>query len=401
MHHIKSDQFVENARAVFEEVKADDRIRKVIFTRDNTTDFSINDAINTRIAKLKTFKGLWLMLRCKVLFVTHSVAMDYSFRWSEGFSVLKLDLRRRHIINLWHGIPLKKLYALWNPQVKERLDRIKYRQVERRHYEGLIASSQIDSYAMATMFHPIKYDHIWLTGLPRNDFLLRSFEKLPLYLQKQIVVVRQIKNDKRLVTYAPTYRQTAAVTGSAYYQFSGQEINKLKKLLKKHNAVFGFRMHYFRNASNLFNMEKYIDNESIFDLGHQAVSEIAPIIRESDMIITDYSSVYIEALYKNKPVLSFAYDIEHYKANQDGLLYDMKIAFPGPVVSDFEELLIKMDEELSGPSLTQTERYQLAQKLFYEFKDDQNSKRVVQRINNLHRARADKTIYEVSNDVSS
>ena len=30
VHHIKSEQFIENARALFEEVKGDEKIRKII-----------------------------------------------------------------------------------------------------------------------------------------------------------------------------------------------------------------------------------------------------------------------------------------------------------------------------------------------------------------------------------
>lgn len=383
VHHIKSDQFIENARAVFEEVKSDKSIKKIIFTRDNTIDFGIEDAENAIIVKLMTLRGLMLMLKCKVVFVTHSISMDFSYRFgSSQFSVLKLNMNKRVVVNLWHGIPLKKLYALWNPDVRKRLDRVKYRHFERKHYAGLITSSQIDSYAMATMFYPIKYENIWVTGLPRNDFLIKDKADLPNYLRTQLETIKTLKGGKKLVTYAPTYRQTSAVSDASYYQFTDSEVEALKLVLEKHNAILGFRMHYFRNNDNLFNLEKYVDNKTIFDLGHKSFPEISQIIRESDLIISDYSSVFIEALFVNKPVIGFAYDLDSYRDNQDGLLYDMDIAFPGPVVKEFDNLIEMIDGELTTNSQIESDKYKVIRKFYYEYTDAKNSIRVINEVKN-------------------
>ena len=176
---------------------------------------------------------------------------------------MKLSLKKRIVINLGHGIFLKKGNAIANQSVKNRVLRVDYRRMEPKYYRAIIASSRVDSYAMAAMFYPIKYENVWLTGLPRNDFLSMELENLPAFLRAQVQWLRQIKNGRKLIVYAPTYRQVAAVKEAAYYQFSRDEIDELKKLLKKHNVVMGFRMHYFRNSEYLINLEKYIDNEYI------------------------------------------------------------------------------------------------------------------------------------------
>ncbi|MEP1305329.1 MAG: CDP-glycerol glycerophosphotransferase family protein [Balneola sp.] len=380
-HHIKSDQFVENARALFEEVKKDASFKKIIFSREGVYDFEIDGAVNYEVLSLKSLKGVIALMKCQVLFVTHSISMDYSFRFGNSdFSVNKLNLSNRHVINLWHGIPLKKLYALWNTKVKSRLDRVGYRNVERKGYKGLISSSRIDSYAMATMFHPLEYSRVWTTGLPRNDFLLMSKKELPNYFKEQLNRLEEIKKDKKLILYAPTYRQTKVDSSSKYYQFSSEEIDNLKNVLKKHNAIFGFRMHYFRNDENLFNVEDFIDNELIFDLGHSEFSEIAVTIRGANMVISDYSSVFVESMYVNKPLISFAYDLEHYEAHQDGLLYDYNLVFPGKVVKSFVELIRSIDEEMENPDIVNSEGYQFSKKFFFENIDKLNSRRVVDKI---------------------
>ncbi|WPR71616.1 CDP-glycerol glycerophosphotransferase family protein [Flavobacterium sp. NG2] len=381
VHFIKSDQFVENTRAVFEEVKSDQSIHKILFTRDNLTDFYIEEALNYRVVKLKSFEGLYLFMKCKVLFVAHSISMDYTLRYGPSkFVVLKANMSKRKVINLWHGIPFKKLFALWNPLVKKRGDRVRFRRYERKMYSGLICSSEVDAYAMTAMFHPIKNAQVWQTGLPRNDFLLLAYNELPNYLKSQIDYIKEIKKDKKLILYAPTYRQTAAVGSSEYYQFTDEEIKKLVVILKDNNAILGIRLHYFRHSDTLFNIEKYIDDEFIFDLGHTKIPEIAPLIREADFVVSDYSSVFIEAMYLNKSVIAFAYDFEHYSKEQDGVLYDFKMVFPGDIVSNYDELLSSLDVALQTNEENSNERYRNAQRFFYKHRDTSNSKRVVEMV---------------------
>ncbi|SEP87151.1 CDP-glycerol glycerophosphotransferase [Pseudomonas cuatrocienegasensis] len=384
VHPLKTNQFVENARAVYEEVKNDPGICKLIFCRGcDAASLRLELGPNTRLIELQTLSGLLQLSRCGVYVLTNSIAMDISWRWLDGgFSVLRANLTRRIVINLWHGIPLKRLFALVSPELQKRADRTNYRRLERAHYDGLVCSSDVDSYAMAAMFYPIEYSRLWITGLPRNDFLRMAYADLPGFLRDDVDVIRRWKGSRRLITYAPTFRDSE-VTASQCYQFSDDEIAQLRALMVKHNAIFGFRMHYFRKGEQLFNMERFIDAETIIDLGHGAIQEIAPVLRESDVVVTDYSSVYIDALYIDKPVLSFAYDLEHYQTQQNGLLYDMAIAFPGPVVSDFSHLLEALDRELSCAQQVESDRYQMIKKLFFNFQDDRNSARVVERLKAL------------------
>ncbi len=160
------------------------------------------------------------------------------------------------------------------------------------------------------------------------------------------------------------------------------EIDALKCLLQENNAVLGYRPHYFKNSEQYFNLDRFIDNEFIFDVSQAVVPEYSALARELDVLVTDYSSVYIEALYLNKPIICFGYDIEHYRTQEDGLLYDMDLAFPGPVVKYFADVLTAIQEKLhANPQDIQREQA-TAKKLFFKYDDAQNSKRVVERIRN-------------------
>src|SRR5690554_6523378 len=106
-HHLHTDRFIENQRALFECIKTDSDIRKFVFYRGTAPDLGIEDAVNYELTRHGSLRGLFILARCKVVLLTHSISMDYSFRWGGGkFSIFKLNMRRRLIVNLWHGIPL-------------------------------------------------------------------------------------------------------------------------------------------------------------------------------------------------------------------------------------------------------------------------------------------------------
>lgn len=380
-HHLHTGRFIENQRALFEQVKADPSIRKLVFYRGVPDDWRIEGAINYQAVEHGTWRAFWLLARSKIVLLTHSISMDFSLRWPDGhFVVLKLNCKKRIVVNLWHGVALKRLLTVANAATQQHTDRVAYRTQERKGYSGLIVSSDVDSYAMAAMFYPLNYQQVWLTGLPRNDFLTQAEALLPRYIQDSLEQIRQIKQGKKLIVYAPTYRQTSVSETAHYYQFTQAEIDTLKQLLREQNAVLGYRPHYFKNSEQYFNLDQFIDSELIFDVSQAVVPEYSALARELDVLVTDYSSVYIEALYLSKPVICFGYDIEHYKTQQDGLLYDMELAFPGPVVKHFADVLTALQEKLhANPQDIQHEQA-TAKKLFFKYDDAQNSKRVVKRI---------------------
>lgn len=380
-HHLHAGRFIENQRAMFECIKADPSIRKIIFFRGEREDFRIHDAVNYEIVEHGTLRGAWMLMRCKVVFLTHSISMDFSLRWGErGFFILPLAMRPRVVVNLWHAISLKRLYYTANEKTRKHTDRIRYRNRERSGYAGLIASSDIDSYAMAAMFYPLNYLQVWCTGLPRNDFLTGDEKQLPHYILDSIQKIRVLQGARRLVVYAPTYRQTSACEGAFYYQFSDIEIDRLKNLMRKHNAVFAYRPHYFKNSNQFFNLDKFIDGELIIDLSISAVPEFSAVARECDLLVTDYSSVHLETLYLGKPAVCFAYDLDSYKRQQDGLLYDLSLVFPGRICESFDAMLDAVDEQLSGKRGDSALQAESARKMFFEYRDGKNSERVYNRV---------------------
>lgn len=373
-HFIQRDRVVGNMRSVLDFVKEDVGVKKIIFTISGVTNLNIDNYKNTEVVNMFSVKGLLLLLQTKVVLCDNTVFMNFSEGWN--YNVIKMNLKRRVIVNLWHGIPLKKIQYLSPTKIGENIPRS---MLEKYFYAGLIASSSVDSYAMSVCFYSIDPKNIWITGLPRNDYLVKSVDLLPEDYKVQADRILKIKGDKKLILYAPTYREVV-IFGASYYQFSDNEIEKLLNFLKKNNAVLGVRLHYYRNSSELCNIEKFIDNEYIFNLGQAIINEAGIVVRFSDAIITDYSSLFLDAVYVNKPVFSFAYDRMHYEEKQRGLLYHMSMVFPGPILSKFDDILNAIEDEFEKKIQINSNKYKFSKQLFYKYDDANNSQRVVELI---------------------
>ncbi|WP_026452219.1 CDP-glycerol glycerophosphotransferase family protein [Aequorivita capsosiphonis] len=382
VHFSDSTKFIENPRAVFEHIKKDVTLKKILFYRDSHNGFEIDDTVNYELVQLHSFRGLYLLMQCKVLFVSNAISWDFTLRWNNDtkYSIIRMDMQSRHVVNLWHGIPLKQILSLWNTDLRDRYNKISYRKYERENYSMIPASSKVDGYVMAAVFHPIDPKKVIPLGLPKNDFLLKTDVELPSYILNQLIKIRELKKSKKLILYAPTHRQTDAVKDAAYYNFSKEDIRSLKDFLKNNNAILGVRMHYLRKGVNRFPAEQLIDNEFIFDLGNRLIPEIAPCIIESDIIITDYSSLYLDAVYLNKPVFSFAYDLEHYSKHQDGLIYDMDFAFPGPIVKEFKKLIEALNKEIHNFNQCEAEKYKMIREMFFDTIDANNALRLIEKL---------------------
>lgn len=379
-HPLKHGQFIENSRAIYEQVKHDPNVHCHVFVRGNRHPLDIENVENSGVFALDTLLGLWRLSRCGVLLLTNSTTLDMSLGWRDGsYAALVPALRRRVVINLWHGIPLKRLFALANPEQRRHGDRDQRRRRERRFYDGLIASSDVDALAMAAIFHPIPPANVWVTGLPRNDFLRLPESALPASMREELVYLQQLLAGRRLVLYAPTYRD-ASVAQQCTYRFNADELSRLGELLAKHDAVLGYRGHYLVNAPAALDSAALQRETRLLDLGHEQFQEIAPLLRHSVVVVTDYSSVCIDALYIDRPVVGFAHDLDHYRQHQNGLIYDLDLAFPGPMTTTFDDFLSRLDHVLVQPFFQPDDHYRSVQRLFFRHFDTHNSQRVVQQV---------------------
>jgi CDP-glycerol glycerophosphotransferase (TagB/SpsB family) len=95
--------------------------------------------------------------------------------------------------------------------------------------------------------------------------------------------------------------------------------------------------------------------------------DIYPILKYSDLLITDYSSVYFDYLLLDKPIVFYCYDFEMYAENKDGWTYPFDEFTPGEKVYSacYKTLIEAIDNSLRLDTYVES-RLNLATKLFQE-----------------------------------
>lgn len=353
--------FSGNERAVFEEVKHDPTIRKIVLTR--LRDVNV-DGCNVEVVPLISPRGQYLLMRSGNIFIKHSPTRNLVF---------PLAPELHNMINLWHGIPFKRIgYASLDMQGKRRA-------IASEHLKcrAVISSSQVDSMAMAAAFFPLSYNDIWLTGLPRNDFILRKLDRMPDDLRAEEARLRKLIGDRRLVLFMPTFRNAQE---DGYYRFLEAEIDWLGEWLSRENAVLGLREHMADSARTYTKMLGRLDT---VDLSDEHFPNVEILYRCSSALITDYSSCFIDYMLTGKPAVSFAYDYESYANVERGSFYDLEFVFPGPICGTFAELRAVLEDLFKPASKADRALLEWKRRLFFDYIDDRSSERLVARVKKL------------------
>lgn len=337
-----SGVFSGNERAVFERVRNDPSIHKIIFTRGEPVDLQ---GESVEVVPLESPRGQHLLMRCGVVFFRHSPARNI---------VWPLDPGRHALINLWHGIPFKRIgYA--SLDMLGRLDAMAEQHAQCR---AVICSSRVDQLAMTAAFHPLSSWQVWNTGLPRNDFIICPEERLPADMRDVGDRLRRELAGRRLILFMPTFRNGQEQDG---YRFSADELQWLESWLIANNLMLGLREH-MADLSGSYSQQ--LQSLPILDLSARRYPDPEILYRISAALITDYSSTFIDYMLTGKPAVSFAHDLDRYQQLERGTFYDIDHVFPGPVCRNFSQLRDALQRLFETPSEVEQAKRQWLLRLF-------------------------------------
>lgn len=253
-------------------------------------------------------------------------------------------------IQCWHGTPLKKLgldienYTGTKISTKDLHHNYK---VDAQRYSYLVSPSNFFNEKITSAFglKDIGKDNIFIEkGYPRNDFLYEFTEDDCERIKENLNIPRT----KKVILYAPTWRENQHEPGVGYTYDLGLNFDILQKELEDEYVIL-FRAHYF--ISNAFNFEKY--NGFIINASnHDDINELYIV---SDMLITDYSSVFFDYANLSRPIIFYMYDFEEYKNKMRDFYLSVK-DLPGPIVKDEINLLKEINK--LGTDFVYDEKYE-------------------------------------------
>lgn len=227
-----------------------------------------------------------------------------------------------------------------------------------------------------------EYDYINETfGYPEGNVVYTGFPRFDNLYNNKI--------NKKEILIMPTWRN-----------WLGRELNSLNKPIEFQETTYFKKWNSLLNNKTLIeyieknditiifyphiHMQKYL---SEFETGSQNIKlinnfekDIQDALKESPILITDYSSVYMDFAYMNKPVIYYQFDMAKYREKQlqEGYFSYEKDGF-GPIFETEEELVKCIIKYIDNDYKVES-KYANRCKKFFTLKDQENSKRVYESI---------------------
>jgi CDP-glycerol glycerophosphotransferase (TagB/SpsB family) len=307
-------------------------------------------------------------LRSIFALIRANIAISCSTRWSKKYKY-QLSLRAKKI-QLWHGVPLKKM-GLLVPSVAKRHDSLLGRfsnaiRGKNYPYDLFVSTSE---YFTENIFKKTEIVKMFIdAGYPRNDiFFKEQLDELDL-LGADSESLHKIdefrKNGFKSVLYAPTWDDPMGNAVKSGFL----DLAKLSEFAKKQRLLFVFKFHPSVDCVEEFGL---FDNIIYYD----NTKDIQPLLRATDILVTDYSSVYIDYLLLDRPVVFFAYNYEKYVESR-GFIFDYKTMSPGPICYLQDQLQEAIANLAIGRADEFANKRAEMKKFAFKYEDGKSSERI-------------------------
>lgn len=343
------DKYGDNSKYLFEYVTNNYPEIKAIWLTKGKSTLEIIQKKGYKVYKTHSFKGYYYSIKASISFV------------STSFNDINHYVFTGIYINLWHGIPLKKI--VYDDKLTNSID---YNSLQKKFsrmlfpfiylpedFNYIIASSKDETKNLATAFKKNIKD-ILITGLPRND------------------VFDQNKRSMKKVIYMPTHRNEGELDIATMFL---DDLDTINKNFISLNLELYIKLHYYhmknidlQNYSNIF----IIKDEDI-------EQDIYSVINDFDLLITDYSSIYFDFLLTDRPIIFTPFDYEEYLSKDRELYYNYDEVTPGPKCKNWNEVLEWIENFKKDSTLYAKER-KIVKDRFHKYQDGKSCERVYNEI---------------------
>lgn len=271
-----------------------------------------------------SFAGLYHLLTAKVyVYDSHISALNF---WTSG-RVLK--------VNLWHGVGIKNIEFKRKIDKQSKQSRLNYlrRPVNYVRPDLFLSTSPMMTTHFAECFR-IPESRCIESEYPRCVIFRKSEDELLTFIAtyestETQQLVERLRQASRSYVYMPTFRETK----DDFMKKAGFDLPALEAVLKERNELFLFKLHPFTRIkvdASLFKHILFMDNKM----------DIYPVLPFTDVLITDYSSIYYDyLLLPEKEILLFPFDYAEYVSQERDLAFDFDEFTPGMRCYLFNDML--------------------------------------------------------------
>jgi CDP-glycerol glycerophosphotransferase len=277
---------------------------------------------------------------------------------------LKISNRKK-VINLFHGFALKGMGLAQ----KRRSDLSLRHGNAGKRFQYFLCTSKIAAHNINYCLDGHRIQYI-LCGQPRNDIFFQNRDVLKRKLYSKL----GLSPIDKLILYAPTWREYGA---TIWFPFEGIDYVGLNNILKSENTYIYIKPHI--SEKGFFEKNSTITNIRILD-DFQDGLQSNELLVACDALITDYSSIFIDFLLLDRPIIFFHSDLFEF-SSYNSLLLNNSFWFPGYTPKNFDEFLENIKSILCGKDEFKNQR-KLVNSLLNTYETGNASKRIANYLKN-------------------
>lgn len=244
-----------------------------------------------------------------------------------SFPTFFMKRREQVYFNTWHGTPLKTL----GKKTREDFYNIGNLQKNFNAADYLLYPSEymmqhmVEDYMLANISH----NQVALIGYPRNAVFFDEERRQQIRRQQGL-------EGKEIISYMPTWRGTLNnQDNDDYVEDLQQKLTEISGKLKDDQVLYLNVHPYLKDYIQIGGF----DNVFMFPKEYETYD----FLNISDILITDYSSVFFDFACTGRRILLFAYDKEEYMRER-GLYIDFD-QLPFPMVETVDALIDAINDQ--------------------------------------------------------
>lgn len=304
-------------------------------------------------------RGLLHTLLAEYLFVSHGPA-DATW-WVTGGT---------DVVQLWHGVPIKT--------VGDHLDRDWslvgrfFFRLTGSNWAYHVTTGEAVGPTIQEAYHQTE-GSILPVGYPRNDVLRDHVEDADLGVDDGVLKrVRDLGRDHRVAFFMPTWREwSEGIDHGGVPLDDAIDFQSLDASFAARDAYLLVKLHPRER------LDVDIDElDNIIEL--PADTDPYPLLQHVDVLVTDYSSIYVDYLVTDNPIVFYPYDLPIYR-EQPGFEFDYAEVTPGPTPTDFTDFQNALLDTLDGEDGYADERARVRER-FIDHPEGLASERLARRL---------------------
>ncbi len=350
-------QYSDNPRAIYE------------YLKEHRTPYKMYWSINKKDIKRFESFDIQCIPRLSIKWI---IMMARSAYWVTNSRLPSWIPKPEHTtyVQTWHGTPLKRLAADMDEVQMPGTTTESYKRnfiSEAKKWDYLISPN---AYSTKIFKRAFEFEgKVIESGYPRNDYLVNfNNDDTILKIKSRL----NIPKDKKIILYAPTWRDNQYHEQGKYKFNLHLNLNKMKQELGDNYLVI-LRLHYL--VAERLDLKDY--NGFVLDVSHYP--DIRELYLVSDILVTDYSSVFFDYAILERPIIFYVYDIDEYKDTLRGFYFNIEEKAPGPLVKTTEDLIVEVNN-INKHGYTASNMQKQFQQEFSYLEDGNSCDRVINEV---------------------